>query len=289
MIAKFCDEFRSIAFNTCLFPTNFGGPPRPVTLPNGRRFYIRFNAISSITEQRILAYVRFRAQSGQGDGAISGKRHPQRMKIMRKRDSHKLIMVALCAGMRPRVPALPGFGKGAFPNLNQPAGPELPSSTNPLDMVANLLPSTEDQKPRVHDNSYEVEPSKSADTSNTATNFGEDETSSGPLNIQDLLSKLIREGLIPASDQLPAVKEKTPVPETKEPSEIEKIPEVTEDIKMKPEQAQALSPLPAPVPVVDVKFSDNLKKRRPKLISTLYFGIQCASCGLRFPTDQNYK
>jgi hypothetical protein len=39
--------------------------------------------------------------------------------------------------------------------------------------------------------------------------------------------------------------------------------------------------------VSDVR--DYLKERREKLIDQLWTGVQCASCGLRFPPDQTVR
>jgi len=184
-------------------------------------------------------------------------------------------------------PYLPGFGPNALPHFPQQTGPELPSSTNPLDMVANLLPSTESHQPRDLENSYEIEPSSSND--HDAAVAGEEPSSSEPLNVQDLLNKLMLAGLLSKGGQSTPEGEETTPAEVKDEVKVEKTPqaEVTEETK---EQKPIVIPAPdPPVEVVNVKFTDNLKKRRQKVIDSLYLGIQCGSCGLRFPSDQNYR
>jgi len=48
-------------------------------------------------------------------------------------------------------------------------------------------------------------------------------------------------------------------------------------------------PIVPPLETVDMTFNDNLKERRSKLVGQLWTGVQCASCGLRFPPDQTVR
>lgn len=43
------------------------------------------------------------------------------------------------------------------------------------------------------------------------------------------------------------------------------------------------------MPVVDLSKPETLKKRHPSIINALYSGIQCSSCGIRFPLEQTIK
>lgn len=42
-------------------------------------------------------------------------------------------------------------------------------------------------------------------------------------------------------------------------------------------------------PIVDLSKPETLKKRHPSIINSLYSGIQCSSCGIRFPLEQTIK
>ncbi|KAK4008022.1 hypothetical protein OUZ56_013182 [Daphnia magna] len=82
------------------------------------------------------------------------------------------------------------------------------------------------------------------------------------VNIGELLSKLVATGLLPGST--PEVAKPAPVkPEIKQ-----------EEMKMR---------------VVDLSDSESMKVRPNVAISMLYSGMQCGSCGLRFPADQTVR
>ncbi|KZS15428.1 putative Pre-mRNA cleavage complex 2 protein Pcf11 [Daphnia magna] len=82
------------------------------------------------------------------------------------------------------------------------------------------------------------------------------------VNIGELLSKLVATGLLPGST--PEVAKPAPVkPEIKQ-----------EEMKMR---------------VVDLSDSESMKVRPNVAISMLYSGMQCGSCGLRFPADQTTR
>ncbi|XP_059351204.1 uncharacterized protein LOC130696000 isoform X2 [Daphnia carinata] len=82
------------------------------------------------------------------------------------------------------------------------------------------------------------------------------------VNIGELLSKLVATGLLPGTT--PEVAKPAPVkPEIKQ-----------EELKMR---------------VVDLTDSESMKVRPNVAISMLYSGMQCGSCGLRFPADQTVR
>ncbi|KAI9553963.1 hypothetical protein GHT06_019234 [Daphnia sinensis] len=82
------------------------------------------------------------------------------------------------------------------------------------------------------------------------------------VNIGELLSKLVATGLLPGS--APEVAKPAPVkPEIKQ-----------EEMKMR---------------VVDLTDSESMKVRPNIAIAMLYSGMQCGSCGLRFPADQTVR
>ena len=98
------------------------------------------------------------------------------------------------------------------------------------------------------------------------------------LDINDLLKQLVANGIIGGSaDSAQAPK----------PAEVkEKSPErVEEKRKPPPRVEERRNPI---IPVL-LNRPDTIKKRQHAIVDTLYSGIQCSSCGLRFPPEQTMK
>ncbi|XP_070070250.1 pre-mRNA cleavage complex 2 protein Pcf11 isoform X2 [Drosophila takahashii] len=104
------------------------------------------------------------------------------------------------------------------------------------------------------------------------------------LNINDLFQKLVSSGIIggaaavPAADSSASKKEET-IPAS-EPSTAK--------------ATAAAAPVPAPVPAepikrIDLHKPETIKTRQSAVVATLYLGMQCSSCGVRFPPEQTIK
>lgn len=93
------------------------------------------------------------------------------------------------------------------------------------------------------------------------------------VDINDLLKKLLDSGIIGAGNSTSA---KEPTPKTKE-----KSPEVVEP-KKSPEPKAQFTP-------INLSRPETIKLRQQGIVDTLYCGIQCSSCGLRFPPEQTLK
>lgn len=98
------------------------------------------------------------------------------------------------------------------------------------------------------------------------------------VNVDDLLQKLISSGLINNQQQTPAVAQQ---------------PEKAQKSK---EQLPKLQPSPPtvepPKPVIPLSFDkpDTIRQKQRAIIDKLMFlGMQCSSCGLRFPPEQTVK
>ena len=76
VILRFCDGFHTVLLNGRPFPTNFGGAPMPVTVPGGRKHYLRFSGLTENTQRAMHQFIRIREQKGGlgreglGDGPI---------------------------------------------------------------------------------------------------------------------------------------------------------------------------------------------------------------------------
>lgn len=95
------------------------------------------------------------------------------------------------------------------------------------------------------------------------------------VDINDLLKKLLATGIIGAGN--PSSSAAEPIKKTKE-----KTPETATDRKKSPEPKAQITPVVLTRP-------DTIKLRQQGIVDTLYSGIQCSSCGLRFPPEQTLK
>lgn len=93
------------------------------------------------------------------------------------------------------------------------------------------------------------------------------------LDINDLLKKLVATGVIGGSSGETAHKS----------NKKDKSPERQEESrKSRAEEKRNINP-------ISLSRSDTIKKRQSAIVDTLYSGIQCSSCGLRFPPEQTMK
>ncbi|XP_017069241.1 uncharacterized protein LOC108106576 isoform X2 [Drosophila eugracilis] len=106
------------------------------------------------------------------------------------------------------------------------------------------------------------------------------------LNINDLFQKLVSSGIIGGGAAVPAV------PATDKP--------VSKDSSTTATEATAAPEIPAPAPVpsgppmepikrIDLHKPETIKTRQSAVVATLYLGMQCSSCGVRFPPEQTIK
>ncbi|XP_062128211.1 uncharacterized protein LOC133840419 isoform X1 [Drosophila sulfurigaster albostrigata] len=104
------------------------------------------------------------------------------------------------------------------------------------------------------------------------------------LNIDELFQKLVSSGIIGAPSTVPApVTSNVSVPGL----------EVTSNSSKDAAPAVAV-PIPAatpsePIKRIDLNKPDTIKTRQTAVIATLYLGMQCSSCGVRFPPEQTIK
>lgn len=98
------------------------------------------------------------------------------------------------------------------------------------------------------------------------------------LDINDLLKKLVATGIIGGAGNA----ETTSAPKNKE--KKEKTPERSEE----PRKNRGVEERKPIIPI-NLSRPDTIKKRQIAIVDTLYLGIQCSSCGLRFPPEQTMK
>lgn len=102
------------------------------------------------------------------------------------------------------------------------------------------------------------------------------------LDINDLLKKLVATGIIGggASSSSEAPVKNVEKPKEKSPERPEETRKTTRPTQV--EEKRQINP-------VSLSRPETIKKRQPGIIDTLYSGIQCSSCGLRFPPEQTMK
>ncbi|OXA40463.1 Polyadenylation and cleavage factor 11 [Folsomia candida] len=131
----------------------------------------------------------------------------------------------------------------------------------------------------------------------------------GILDVSSLLEQAVSLGLLPATSSEPAAKEagaeiKAEVveeakvvlndpPKESAISKYQKYQKFQRNNHKKMMMAPVQATPPPPLPTVDVLLvseeKNYFKERRQGLINQLWVGKQCATCGLRFPPDQNAK
>ena len=114
------------------------------------------------------------------------------------------------------------------------------------------------------------------------------------INIDELFQKLVSTGILGgASGILPAINT-TPAstaPLVNKASEIDKAITV---ISSESNSTEEVAPPPPPVHIepikpIDLSKPESIKTRQTAIVETLFSGMQCSSCGVRFPPEQTIK
>ncbi|XP_050743057.1 uncharacterized protein LOC108022581 isoform X3 [Drosophila biarmipes] len=105
------------------------------------------------------------------------------------------------------------------------------------------------------------------------------------LNINDLFQKLVSSGIIGGAAAAPAkpAVDSAPKEAATKSSEASPAPAAAA-----PAPAPAGPPL-EPIKRIDLRKPETIKTRQAAVVATLYLGMQCSSCGVRFPPEQTIK
>lgn len=118
---------------------------------------------------------------------------------------------------------------------------------------------------------------------NMIPGIGHDASATGVSNmdINDLLKKLVATGIIGSGGGLDS---------TFASSSNEKSANTPEQVLEEPKRSRSqASEEKRPIVPVSLSRPESLKKRQQGIVDILYCGIQCSSCGLRFPPEQTMK
>lgn len=102
------------------------------------------------------------------------------------------------------------------------------------------------------------------------------------LNISELLQKLVATGIIGNNAGQSTNTSAPPANENKKDASVAEKEESRVQKSQPPKEESRIIP-------VNLARPDTIKKRQTAIIDTLYSGLQCSSCGLRFPPEQTIK
>lgn len=103
-------------------------------------------------------------------------------------------------------------------------------------------------------------------------------TDQGAMNINELLQKLVATGII--GNNAPATSESSSAPKVSQANSTQSYDK--RDPPVKSEEVLRINP-------VNLARPETIKTRQQAIVDTLYIGIQCGSCGLRFPPEQTIR
>ncbi|SPP75107.1 uncharacterized protein LOC117578746 isoform X3 [Drosophila guanche] len=108
----------------------------------------------------------------------------------------------------------------------------------------------------------------------------------GNLNINDLFQKLVSSGIIggAATSSIPAIS-------GADSASTKEAPAASAPVEAQKTAAAPVytSPPTEPIKRINLQRPDTIKTRQSAVVATLYLGMQCSSCGVRFPPEQTIK
>ncbi|XP_050299204.1 pre-mRNA cleavage complex 2 protein Pcf11 isoform X2 [Anthonomus grandis grandis] len=260
---KFVDALKRVLINDVPFEVEFGGLPKPFVI-NGKRHYIRFSVLPKGVKP---GYVRIKDM--EGEVGLSPPREENAEEV------HEV------EPLRPEVQKV----RVGSPD-NRSSSPTSQPILKNFEALSNSLSQTLASVPTT--GGYQVQlPTLPLTTIQGAT---QNLPVIPPLNINDLFQKLVASGFV----------------KTQENSNSGVSVVGSESSTVKPTGSQSLSTTVAKKPVSEPPQDPNAGKRRPLqeilkpvtfsrpetlkmrqglLYVTLYNGMQCSSCGMRFPPE----
>ncbi|XP_074026105.1 pcf11 cleavage and polyadenylation factor subunit isoform X2 [Leptinotarsa decemlineata] len=273
---KFVNALETVLINDVPFNVEYGGLPKPIVI-NGKKHFIRFSVLP-----KGIKPGRVNIRDMEGKGNISPKfdensqdsnpdidAYDPALPIMGK------ITISKGADSPDRNSNSPNF----YRNLLQQ------QSLNNLERLSNAMTPTLAPLPTA--GAYQVENQSNLDVPKNET------TTSKPtpvININDLFQKLVASGFVTSTDQKkptvsqelmkenpPSLNKETPV----EKPIVKPISGPTVS-KLKRNTCENLRPITFEKP-------ESLRIRQNVLYLTLYSGMQCSSCGMRFSPEASMQ
>lgn len=272
---QFADFLLTVIIDDQPFLVEFGGLPKVFKL-RGKDFYIRFTAVPKVVVPGRV-YIRDMIRTP----LHRDLRTPPR-------DQNLLIpfvqpmnsMVPTMAA--PSVPSLFPAGAAMHPKTSAPAHP----TATGLDYLTNLMPHSSPHT-NISNNlaGYQIQSEDkptppitvpAAAPAKPAASGGLNLPILQNLNIEELYAKIVAAGIIGKTSATPASTTAPSTSTTTASSTASKLDKVLE------EEVEEIDP-------VFLNKPETLKRRQSAIVAQLFLGMQCSSCGVRFPPEQTMK
>ncbi|XP_049279637.1 uncharacterized protein LOC125762019 isoform X1 [Anopheles funestus] len=300
---QFADFLLTVLIDEQPFPVDYGGLPMLVR-SRERDYYIRFTALpNGLVPGRV--YIRDMIRTPLYRDLRTPPKDPGAL-------SPPIPLNPPFAPPTAALPALsasgpPGIGFGAMNNIPPAIGPPhhksvtaANSTSTGLDYLANLMPSMAMQAGATGKNApgYRIEADEKTAvpggagigaTAASTTQQPNTSTTGLPLplltniNVEELYKKIVAAGIITKK----ATSSSPTPPQSGDGGGSSVVEKDSKDAATKSKEKDK-SPIPEIEPVLLDK-PDTLKKRQTAIVYQLFSGMQCSSCGVRFPPEQTMK
>ncbi|XP_053697844.1 uncharacterized protein LOC128744695 isoform X2 [Sabethes cyaneus] len=261
---QFADFLLTVLINDQPFVAEYGGLPKIFKL-RGKDYYIRFTAVPKLVVPGRV-YIR---------DMIRTPLHRD-LRTPPRDQSMMMPYVPPISNFMPSMPphaAMPGIFPAATSIPPPPQAPMQPMATG-LDYLTNLMPHASTAV-NVSNNlaGYQIQNEDKPVIPVSAAAPPASTTASLPIlqniNIDELYKKIVAAGILAKSNSAPL---STSTSSTSVSSKLDKVLDELEEIE----------------PVLLNK-PDTLKRRQSAIVTQLFSGMQCSSCGVRFPPEQTMK
>ncbi|KAK5644187.1 hypothetical protein RI129_008032 [Pyrocoelia pectoralis] len=249
---KLVDSLRAAMINDVRFEIEYGGLPKPVMLHNKKHF-IRFSVLPDGIKQGHIKIKDMEATQATENLENETSQDGFQSSSLYENANKDLLQNKLKLD-------------GNSPDCNSNSPHHHPNFNN-LDMLSSVIASS--MLPSSIESGYQVEDTNSQDVQSAVTlPTDTPQSKSAPsLNISELFQRLVATGIVTTAPPPPQPVEEPPPPS---PPKVMRTPNTPKNFK---------PPL--------FNKPETLKTRRLPLIHMLYTGMQCSSCGMRFPPEQS--
>ncbi|XP_058455421.1 uncharacterized protein LOC131432880 [Malaya genurostris] len=267
---QFADFLLTVIINDQPFLVEYGGLPKVFKL-RGKDYYIRFTAVPKLVVPGRV-YIR---------DMLRTPLH----RDLRTPPRDQSMMMPFVQPMSNIMPLLPGLptSHGMFPGASiippPPQAPTQPAIATGLDYLTNLIPHAPSGV-NVSNNlaGYQIQsedkPAIAVPTSAPSVPANPTGGMNLPIlqniNIDELYKKIVAAGILAKTSSVPVSASSS---STSVASKLDKV--LDEDL-------EEIEP-------VYLSKSDTLKRRQTAIVAQLFCGMQCSSCGVRFPPEQTMK
>ncbi|CAH1140150.1 unnamed protein product [Phyllotreta striolata] len=284
---KFVDALKTVLINDVPFTVEYGGLPKPFII-HGKKHFIRFSVLPKGIKPGRVQIIDM-----EGEGSISPRIDENSQDSMTPSDAYDPGMPI--AGMLDNKPV---GNESPDRNSNSPNFIQklLQQQQNNLDVLSNSIISP--SKPLPVTGGYQCENdqgSQSLPVAQTAAPLP-----APAININDLFQKLVASGFVTSSSEPkklnePAQAPAPPLAKKKEPTPPPPVPKLQIPTTKAPSlnlnfQIPKVKRNPcANMKPITFDRPESLRVRQSALYHTLYSGMQCSSCGMRFSPEASMQ